>query len=120
MHRDFLKNLITLCQRTLNSFCRREVRQVRIKQSCPKLLSQLLHQMRPHYRAGRLIEVLTGGGEPSLLLLNRGYLSRGIGTTQCGFVNAQAPVFSLSRRLLPQHRDRACNAFLSQSVKPKH
>ena len=30
MHRNFLKNLITLCQRTLNSFCRREVRQVRI------------------------------------------------------------------------------------------
>ena len=55
-----------------------------------------------------------------MLLLNRGYLSRGMGTTQCGFVNVQAFVFSLSRRPLPQHRDRACNALLSQSVKPKH
>ena len=55
-----------------------------------------------------------------MLLLNRGYLSRGMGTTQRGFVNAQALVFSLSRHPLPQHRDRACNALLSQSVKPKH
>ena len=46
--------------------------------------------MRPHYRAGRLIEVLTGGGEPGLLFINRGYLFRRIGTPQRGFVNAQA------------------------------
>ena len=51
-----------------------------------------------------------------MLLVNRGYLFCRIGTTQRGFVNVQAFVFSP----LPQHRDRACNAFLSQSVKPKY
>ena len=55
-----------------------------------------------------------------MLFIDRGYLFRRMGTTQRGFVNVQASVFSQSRRLLPQHRDRACNALLSQSVKPKH